>query len=161
MENEQEILSALRNGDRQALGRLYDQFAPALYGLAIRITESEQQATKVVEQAFGEIWSSAKNFDSASTNLFSWAVDVVKNLAVENVAKTDQFDFEAYQSSHAVGADLREISQNIDKKHLRVIDLAYFQGMSENAIEQTLNIPVGTVSTRLRVGIRELRKALK
>lgn len=161
MNNEHDILVALRNGDRQALGQLYDQYAPALFGLALRLTESEQRATTVLQEAFRQIWSRAARLEPGKTDLFAWAVDITKKLALEANSHVDQFDFAAYQAAHPAGASLATVAREMDAKHLRIIDLAYIHGQAEPEIEAEMNIPVGTVNTRLRVGIRELRRILK
>ena len=161
MENNQDLLKALRGGDRQALGQLYDQYAPALFGLAIRLTQSEQQATGVLQAAFRQMWAEAARLDAGQADLFGWAVGITKKLALEAASQNEQFDFSAYQAAHPAGASLATLAREMDEKHLRIIDLAYLHGRSEPDIETEMNIPVGTVNTRLRVGIRELRRILK
>ncbi len=70
MENEQAVVEALRRGDKQALGQVFDQFGPAFFGIAVRLTESEQRASEVMQNAFQQMVVQAGEFDSNKNDLF-------------------------------------------------------------------------------------------
>lgn len=160
MDNEQAVAEALAKGDKQVLGQFFDQYAPALFGLAVRLTETEQQASVALQNAFQQIVSQARSFDAKKTDLFTWALNLTKQAAQEIGPQGEQFDFVSYQAAHSAGADFRTFVRNLDVKHRRVIELAYFEGLSEPELERAMNFPVGTVNTRLRFAVRELRKIL-
>ncbi len=167
---ESEIAAALKQGDQAALEALYDQYAPALFGLILRIVQSEQTAGEVLQETFLKIWRNTGNFDESKEKLLSWLLDLARNTAIETTRNNDfksqtgnaNFDFLSYQEMHPAPAagpvTLRTIGNQINEKLVRVADLAYFQGLSQSEIEQEVNIPVGTVKTRLRMVQRELRK---
>lgn len=161
MENEQAVVAALGRGDKEALGQVYDQYGPALFGFAIRLTESEQGASEVVQDAFREMAARSANFDSSKNDLFAWALGIVREMARERGSQSEQFDFLAYQSSHPAGTNLKMLTKELEEKHRKAIELAYFEGLPEPELEKAMNFPVGTVNTRLRFAVRELRRVLK
>ena len=159
MQND-EILKAIAKGDKEALGALYDEFAPAIYGLALRITESKDRANLVVVEVFRKIWNRASSFDPYRINAFAWVMDIAKKVAIEHESKSEQFDFFAFQKSNSSGYSLEDLFRQIDEKHRKVLELSFFRNLSESQVEEHMNIPVGTVATRLRIAIKAMRKVL-
>lgn len=162
-----DTLDAWRKGDQHAFSLIYDEYAPALFGVALRIAESEEKAAHIVLEAFRKIWRNAQSFNPEQEHFFHWALGFVKSQAGEphrtGEHPAEKFNFAAYQSSHpATGqaVPMGLLETQMDEKHRKVIELAYFKGLSEQEIESEMNIPVGTVNTRLRFSVRELRKVL-
>lgn len=169
---ETEIISALKQSDQNAISALYDLHGAKLFGVILRIVQSPELAEEVMQEVFLKIWRSADSFDESKGNFYSWVLNIARNTAIDTARnsdhrlhhKTDHFDFFAFQDRHpspemAAGTiGLREIVNRFDEKHRRVIDLAFFQGFTQDEIEREMNIPVGTVKTRLRLVLRELRK---
>jgi RNA polymerase sigma factor (sigma-70 family) len=152
---------------------VYDNYGAALYGVVLRIVQSPEAAEEVVQDVFVKIFKNIQSFDENKGKFYTWAINIAKNTAIDatrtsdfkNRQKTEQFDFVVYsqtQPSSNLSVDtigLREIVDKLDEKHRAVIDLAYFQGYTQSEIEEEMNIPIGTVKTRLRLAIKELRKA--
>jgi RNA polymerase sigma factor (sigma-70 family) len=168
---ETELISALKSGDKNALGVVYDRYGAALYGVVLRIVQSPEVAEEVVQDVFLKIFRNIASFDENKGKFYTWAVNIARNSAIDatrtsdyrNRQKTDQFDFVVYRESNPAtpfveGIGLKELVGKLDEKHRKVIDLAYFQGYTQTEIEQALNIPIGTVKTRMRLAIKELRK---
>jgi len=168
---ETEIIAALKEGDKNAIGTVYDRYGAALYGVVLRIVQSPEVAEEVVQDVFLKIYRNIGSYDENKGRFYTWALNIARNSAIDatrtsefkNRQKTEQFEFVVYRESHpamtnvdAIG--LREIVNKLDEKHRKVIDLAYFQGYTQSEIEQEMNIPIGTVKTRLRLAIKELRK---
>lgn len=172
MQHDAETISALKQGNQSALASLYDKYGAALYGAVLRIVQSEEKAEEIIQEAFLKIWRNAASFDETKGKFFTWALNIARNTAIDyvrsgdfkNNQKTDQFDFLVYSQNHPseeTATDhigLREIVGQLDEKYRAVIDLAYFQGYTQSEIEEEMNIPIGTVKTRMRLAIRELRK---
>jgi RNA polymerase sigma-70 factor (ECF subfamily) len=171
--HESEIITALKEGDKNAIGTVYDRYGAALYGVVLRIVQSPEVAEEVVQDAFVKIFRNIGSFDENKGKFYTWAINIARNTAIDatrtsdfrNRQKTDQFDFVVFSHTHPATSTsvetigLRDIVQKLDEKHRKVIDLAYFQGYTQTEIEQEMNIPIGTVKTRLRLAIKELRKA--
>lgn len=167
MNIENGTLEALQKGDQHALSQLYDQYAPMLYGVALRISSSEEKAGYLLQETFRKIWKNAGAFDPSKGSFFQWALQFLQGLAKEarrpGEQPADKFDFAAYQAAHlpeGSAVTMSQLDRYMDEKHLKVIELAFFNHLSEQEIEEAMNIPVGTVSTRLRFSLRELRKVL-
>lgn len=171
--HETELITALKEGDKNAIGLVYDNYGAALYGVVLRIVQSPEAAEEVVQDVFVKIFKNIQSFDENKGKFYTWAINIAKNTAIDatrtsdfkNRQKTEQFDFVVYSQTHPssnLSVDtigLREIVDKLDEKHRAVIDLAYFQGYTQSEIEEEMNIPIGTVKTRLRLAIKELRKA--
>ena len=127
MEIKQETLTSIAEGDKEALSSLYDTISPTIYGLALRITESRERADKVVQEVFKRIWKMASSYDSSRIIPFYWIVNIAKEVALENELRSDQFDFFAYQESNSIGSNLRKVFNQIDTKHRKVLELAFFR----------------------------------
>jgi RNA polymerase sigma-70 factor (ECF subfamily) len=172
MNQESDLITAVKQGDQQALSELYDRYGAALYGVVLRIVQSEEKAKEVLQDVFLKIWRNAGTFDESKGKFFTWAVNIARNTAIDVTRssdfrqnqKTDPFDLLVYQSYHPASETytdhigLREIVGALDEKLRTVVDLAYFQGYSQAEIEEEMNIPIGTVKTRLRLAMRELRR---
>lgn len=150
------------------MAQLYDQYGPVLFGVALRITSSEERAAFVVQETFRKIWKNASAFDPARERFFHWALQFMQALAKESKRSGEQpaekFDFAAYQAAHLPegGAiSMAQLEKQLEDKHRKVLELAFFNNMSEQEIEETMNIPLGTLNTRLRFALRELRKVLE
>ncbi len=169
---ETEIIQSLKEGDKNALGQVYDRYGAALYGVVLRIVQSPEVAEEVVQDVFVKIYRNIGSYDEAKGRFSTWALNIARNAAIDstrtsehrNRHKTEPFDFLVYQQAHPSTTNpvetigLRELVGKLDEKYRRVIDLAYFQGFTQTEIEQAMNIPIGTVKTRLRLAIKELRK---
>jgi len=172
MQHDAETINDLQQGNQAALASLYDKYGAALYGAVLRIVQSEEKAEEIVQEAFLKIWKNAASYDPAKGKFFTWALNIARNTAIDYVRssdfksrqKTDAFDFLVYSQNHPfeeTATDhigLREIVGKLDEKYRTVIDLAYFQGYTQSEIEEEMNIPIGTVKTRMRLAIKELRK---
>lgn len=172
MQHETETIAALKQGDPSALASLYDQYGATLFGTVLRIVQSEEKAEELLQETFLKIWKNAGSYDETKGKFFTWALNIARNTAIDhlrssdhrNHQKTDSFDFLVYSQNHpsqetatdTIG--LREIVGKLDEKYRKVIDMAYFQGYTQSEIEEAMNIPIGTVKTRMRLAIKELRK---
>ena len=160
MQTNIEMIKAMSSGSKDALGAVYDEYAPAIYGLALRITESRDKATEVVQEVFRRLWQKASSFDPFQNEQFSWVTEIAKEVALANESRSDQFDFFAYQQSNSAGHNLHQVLSQIDNKHRQVLELAFFRNLSESQIEEEMNIPVGTVAIRLRLAIKAMREII-
>ncbi|HHM21720.1 MAG TPA: sigma-70 family RNA polymerase sigma factor [Bacteroidetes bacterium] len=160
MQTTEKLIKQIASGSRDAFSAFYDELAPTVYGIALRITESKERAVQVVKKVFAQVWTTAPSFDASRHSAFYWVMDLTKKFAFENESKNEQFNFFAYQESNSAGYNLLEVMNKIDEKHRRVLELAYFRNLTEKQIEEEMNIPVGTVATRLRLAIKAMRPIL-
>lgn len=173
----EELLTRVGAGDREAFSVLYDATAARLFGLVRRLIVDPAQAEEVTQDVYLEIWQSAPRFDSARGNALAWmftlahrrAVDRIRasqasrdrdlrigvrdlEVPVDTVAETVEIKVEHERVHEALGG-LSELQREC-------VSLAYYGGLTQSEIADRLEVPLGTVKTRLRDGMIRLRTAL-
>lgn len=166
-----DLVARMAAGDREALSRLYARHAPILLGLALRIVRDRREAEDLLHDVFLEAWRAAKTFDPKRGRVRTWlairmrsrALDLKKSARVSRNAGDTGLDAlvdEAATRSPdhtrvraalaALGADQR-----------RVLELAYFEGLSCTEIADRIAVPVGTVKSRIAAGLERLRASFQ
>lgn len=162
-----------------ALATLYDRYANVLYSLALKILSESAPAQDVVHEAFLTAWRKAAVYSESRGNVATWLVVLCRNLAIDQYrakmrlasrrvefeAATEYlFSMEDDPAAAAVAADdirqLREALIKLPSEQKQVIEMAYFQGMSQSEIAAATQTPLGTVKTRTRQALLKLREAL-
>ncbi|MEP6927614.1 MAG: sigma-70 family RNA polymerase sigma factor [Ginsengibacter sp.] len=174
--SEEELISLLKNRDQFAFAYLYDNYSGALFGIIYRMLEDRELAEDVLQEAFLKIWNNFSNYDSMKGRLFTWMLNITRNLTIDTVRSKGYRKQSKIQNSEN---SVDNISSNTNttesfdalgiRKHLtllkndqkQIIDLAYFGGFTQDEISKQLGIPLGTVKTRMRTAIIELRKILQ
>ena len=168
---EEELVSLLQNKDRDAFGILYDNYSSALYGIVLKIVSRSETAEDVLQEAFIKIWKNISSYDKNKGRLFTWMLNIARNTAIDALrAKGEKYqiqniDDSVYQvdkkSSTSMNVDRIGVKQNVQMlkpEHRVIIDMAYYGGCTQEEISKELNLPLGTVKTRMRNAIIELRK---
>ena len=171
---ESQIVDLLQQGDQRAISIIYSNYADTLLGMISRIVPTETIAEEVLQDTFIKIWKNASQYNPQKGRLFTWFANIARNTAIDKLRsagykkqqKTDST--ETIVNSSELGIDevnikdsgLANVINSLDEKYRTLIDLAYFQGYSQREIEKELNIPLGTIKTRLRLAIQELRAKL-
>lgn len=174
--SEEELVSLLKVQDQNAFSYLYENYAAALNGIIIRMVEDTQLAEDILQEAFVKIWNNFKQYDDTKGRLFTWMINITRNLTIDTLRS------KGYKKQRQISRDENSVSDYSDKnftadrfdtiglrKQLQylkpdqkvIIDLAYFNGYTQEEISKEMQIPLGTVKTRMRSGIIELRKLLQ
>ncbi len=174
--SEEELVSLLKVQDQNAFSYLYENYAAALNGIIIRMVEDTQLAEDILQEAFVKIWNNFKQYDETKGRLFTWMINLTRNLTIDTLRS------KGYKKQRQISRDENSVSDYSDKnfsserfdtiglrKQLQylkpdqkvIIDLAYFNGYTQEEISKEMQIPLGTVKTRMRSGIIELRKLLQ
>ncbi len=165
-----QLISRLKQQDRAALGDLYDAYNGALYGLALRIVRSPELAQQVLQDTFMKAWRSATSYDASKGRPFTWLLNIARNTAIDATRtahyqysrKTVNLDNLVHkQGDSTLNPDtlgVREMVSDLDEKYKLLIELVYFQGYTHEEVAEETGMPLGTVKTRLRYAIVELRK---
>lgn len=173
---EEELVMRLQNQDQQAFGYLYDNYAAALNGIIYRMVENRELAEDILQEAFVKIWNNFSSYDTSKGRLFTWMLNITRNLTIDTL-RSKGFKKQAKISSdeNSVGnlSDDGKVAERFDAMGIRkqlinlkpeqrsIIDLAYFNGYTQDEISKEMGIPLGTVKTRMRAAIIELRKMLQ
>jgi RNA polymerase sigma-70 factor (ECF subfamily) len=168
MENQQLIIR-LQQQDRAAIGELYDAYGGALFGVVLRIVHSRELAEQVLQDTFVKVWRNSSNYDPGKGRLFTWLLNIARNTAIDVTRsahfqqswKTDSLDIVAHKpGGDAINPDhvgLKEVVGRLDEKYRLLIELVYFKGYTQEEVAEETGIPLGTIKTRLRYAISELR----
>lgn len=177
-ESQVQLLRRIASGDRPALAEFYDQVAGPLFSTATRILGDAHEAEEVVQDVFVQIWEKAATFDAALGSPFTWAMRITRNRAIDRLrsrqrrtklAAQFQENFEITAGGENAAAELGEeaVGQirstvgNLPADQRRVIELAFFSGLTHVEIAEALGEPLGTVKARIRRGMLKLRESLQ
>ena len=167
---EKEIVGLLEIGDKKAINLLYEYYADSLYGVIQKIISDEDTAQDVLQEAFVKIWRYAKKYDSSKAKLFTWLYRIAYNTAIDKVrsqknksGKEVQIETSAVYkiTSNELNQDVMDIKKHLgslDEKYQIVINALFFEGMTQQEASDELDIPLGTIKSRLKIGLRELKK---
>lgn len=171
---EVELVKGLKTGNKNSIEQLYRMYAGALHGIICRIVKFDEIAEDILQDTFVKIWKNIDQYDANKGRLFTWMSNLAKNAAIDQVRskhyviadKTDDLhDLSSDvldQKSHAnfnpdlIG--LRRLTLQLKPEHKLVVDLFYFEGLTHVEVSEKLNIPLGTVKTKIRQAIIHLRQ---
>jgi RNA polymerase sigma-70 factor, ECF subfamily len=173
-----DLAAAVASGDEGALAALYDAHAAAVYSLALRITRDPSDAEDVTQDVFVQAWRSASRFDAARGNLAAWLLMMTRARALDRLRRerrrpadaTEPSAFDRIPSA-APGVDLlAATSEEAERARIAMaalpaeqreaVELAYFEGLTHSEIAARTSQPLGTVKTRIRSAMQQLRAAL-
>lgn len=178
--DDEEDLRRLAAGDGDAAARLYDRHARGVYSLALRIVNDEGDAEDVVQEVFAQAWRQAARYDASRGVVGAWLLMMTRSRAIDKLrsarARPDSRAVDDPRVIEEMPAVLRDApSRIIDAENARlaqralaelpllqrlVIELAYYEGLTQREIAERLEQPLGTVKSRLRLGLLKLRDAL-
>lgn len=167
---EQHIVLLLKERDEKAISLLYDHYADTLYGVALKVVKDEDLAQDVLQESLIKVWKKSESYDPSKAKLFTWLFRITRNTAIDklrsinnkadkeiqievsNVFKLGNTD---YQPEHI---DVKDHVNTLEEKYQVVLDALFFQGMTQQEASEALDVPLGTIKSRLKIGLRELRK---
>lgn len=174
-----EYLAGIAAGKSEPLACLYDETAAVLYGLALRIVGNAADADEVAVDVFEQIWRTAKNFDPARGSVWRWLSVLTRSRAVDRLRVTKVK--KQREQPGALGDErlpseeptpheaslfreqqllIRQALSALPAEQRRCIELAYFSELTHVEIAAALRVPLGTIKTRIRVGMEKLRSVL-
>jgi RNA polymerase sigma-70 factor, ECF subfamily len=166
------LMTRVRARDADAFETLYDQYHRLVYGLALRVLSDQASAEDVTQAVFLKVWSSPDAFRGG--NFAAWIARVTRNRAFDVVRSrtlhatteipaalpVDDLPEET-ALAHMDGASVREALAQLPREQREPIELGFFGGATQAQIAQQTGLPLGTVKTRIRIGLRKLRSALE
>lgn len=167
---EKHIVELLQERNDKAISLLYDNYAETLLGVANKVLRNEELAQDVLQESFVKIWKKADTYDPSKAKLFTWLFRITRNTAIDKLRSTNlksdkeiQMDVSGVynlgvESIRPEFLDVQEHLDKIEEKYQIVLDALFFQGMTQQEASDELDIPLGTVKSRLKIGLRELRK---
>jgi RNA polymerase sigma-70 factor (ECF subfamily) len=179
--DDETLLARVAGGDSRALELLYDRYARVVYSLALRMLGIAELAEEVVQETFWRVWRRSSTFHADRGQVSSWIFGIAHNLSVDELRRQrsrpnpvyddddrpvlrDMVDTRLDVTDAALEQErrrlIREALQQIPSEQREAIELAYFGGFSQSEIAAQLQNPIGTVKTRVRLGLQKLRDIL-
>lgn len=174
--SEEELIVLLKEKNENGFHYLYDHYSGALYGVVLRIVQSKEYTEEILQDVFVKIWNSIHQYDASKGRFYTWMINIARNTAIDylkskgfqNELKNQSLPDFVYnttelsttnKSSDYIGFNNVLEGLEVDKQEL--INLAYYQGYTQNEISEKLKIPLGTVKTKMRNTLMKLKDLLK
>jgi len=172
---ETELVTLLKSNDKHAFEYLYDNYAPALYGIICKIVKDQDDASDVMQDAFLKIWRCIGLYNSDKGTLFTWILNIARNTAIDRHRMNLKFanDLELGDVAEVELArtlvvnqqeatiDLRNFIDRLVPEKKLLIDVVYFQGYTHEEASEYLGIPLGTVKSRIRSALQEMKRVFE
>ncbi|WPU99602.1 RNA polymerase sigma factor [Mucilaginibacter sp. cycad4] len=170
---EEELVLSLQHREKIAVEALYDMYSASLFGVISRIINDTTIAEDVLQETFVKIWHSFSSYSTEKGRLFTWMVNIARNLAIDKIRSKDfknqnknqeienNVTFIDGQRNTVYKPELmgvKDLVQALKPEQKLIIELVYFKGYTHVEAAEELGIPLGTIKTRLRMAIQELRK---
>jgi len=180
MTAEENCIERMTAGDEAALGELYDRLGGLIYSLVLRILNSDREAEEVVQDVFVGAWRNARGFDPARASVTTWLATMARNKAIDRLrANRRRLPAPPAEPEHAL--EMRDPAQNpseaaqqedrrtrienwigeLPPNQRQAVELAFFEGLTHPEIATRLGETIGTVKSRIRLGLDRLRSKLK
>jgi RNA polymerase sigma-70 factor (ECF subfamily) len=171
--SEEELVLALRQREKIAIEALYDMYSSSLFGVIVRIVNDTALAEDILQDTFVKIWNSFSSYSTEKGRLFTWMVNIARNLAIDKIRSKDfknqgknqdienNVAFIDEQRNAVYKPELlgvKELVEGLKPEQKSILDLVYFKGYTHVEAADELGVPLGTVKTRLRMAIIQLRK---
>jgi RNA polymerase sigma-70 factor (ECF subfamily) len=180
--SDEDLMRAVQRKDPDALAALYDRYGGVLKALIMRIIHNETEADDLLQEIYMELWNHAHNYSAGKGKPLGWIVTLARRRSIDRLRKRQSYaraeerlQLETEQQPDAwvhnnvedaidisdMRATLQRIMSCLPAPQRQAIELAFFKGMSQREIAAHTNIPLGTIKTRLELGLKKIADALR
>ena len=175
-----ELLGQIAQGDRAAFSRCYDRYSGILFSIVVKVLNDPKEAEDVLQEVFLQIWDKAEVYKRELGAPFSWFVTMTRHKAIDRLRSAQcryrlldevkeetailikaAASFKSDAESRETSALVRSAVKTLPHDQRQAIELAFFGGMTQNEISESLGQPIGTIKARIRRGMLKLRDALE
>jgi RNA polymerase sigma-70 factor (ECF subfamily) len=171
------LIQQIAARNRDAFSQFYDRYSPLIYSLCLRMLRAQSDAEDLLQEVFMQVWRQASNYNRERGTPEAWLINMARSRGIDKLrslrrmeksfvltgdpATAESADNVESSASHSeVKLSMNSALANLPATHRRVLELAYFDGLSQTEIAEKLKEPLGTVKTRMRNGIQRLREML-
>lgn len=175
------LITAIADGDSSALEVLYDRYSAVVYRMALRILKNPEQAEEIVQEVFWRVWRRSASFERERGRVAQWLFGIAHNLCIDELRRMrarpaqiyedvdhpviqqlvdDQIDVPATAWASEQQRVIRDALDHLPSAQRQAVELAYFAGLSHQEIATKLDRPLGTIKTRVRLGLQKLGSLL-
>lgn len=168
---EEDLIDLLKVRDRQAFETLYDRYSAALFGVVGRMLRDQALAEDVLQETFIKVWKKINTYDSAKGRFFTWMLNIARNLAIDKMRSKEVKHAARYEDLNLANFDrsgpsvtmqvdhigLKEMLERLPEEQKEAVMLIYFGGFTQVEAAEKLDIPLGTLKSRIRLAMKRLR----
>ena len=173
---EEQLVFLLKSKDQKGFSILYNNYSGALFDVISRIIQSDDDANDLLQDTFLKIWRNIDNYDPTKGSIFTWMMNIARNLSIDRVRSADFRDssqnismednvifqvdneYQTVQDIDSIG--LKKVVDNLRPEYRQLIDLIYYKGYTQAEVSEEYGIPLGTVKTRIKAAVGSLRAML-
>ena len=172
--NERDLVTMLKQRDETAYSYLYDHYSGSLYAVILNIVPDRELANDQLQEVFIKIWKQIDSYDQNKGRLFTWMLNIARNASIDAVRsknyqkgqRNTELTENMYSSAGSTQTEtdkigLKKIVYKLKEEYRVLVELSYFQGYTQDEISKILKIPLGTVKTRLRSALIQLKQVIK
>lgn len=178
--DELRLVERLRARDQGALDTLYERYSKVVYAIALRIIGQPADAEDVVVDSFWQVWQQAESYDSTRGQLRTWIVTIARSRALDRLRAMRRSPLAGAEEVNVAGREMAAdddpeqsawLSQQsaivrgalaaLPREQRQALELAYYHGLSQSEVAERLGEPLGTIKTRMRLGMMKLREQLQ
>ena len=166
------ICEQLTVKNEQCIGKLYDTYGGALYGIVLRIVKEEEAAQEILQDTFTKAWQKGHTFNPKLGRLYTWLLRIARNASInyinsksfrmgQKIHGAENLVHISDHSRDASQAELFDLKGNVlklESKYQEVIQKIYFEGYTHRDLSDELGLPLGTIKSRIKIALRELKK---
>ena len=178
---DEHLMQRIQSRESEALGYLHDRYASMLKALIMKVLHNEAESDDMLQEIFVEIWDRASSYSPEKGKALGWIITLSRRRAIDRLRKREAYcraeerlaeetkrhpnDWVAHVEEDIAHAEMREHLQRVlaglPDAQRQAIELAYYKGMSQREIAAHTGIPLGTIKTRLELGLKKISEALK
>lgn len=171
---ESELVTLLKQRQEHAFNYLYDHYSGSLYSVIVSIIPDRELSNDLLQEVFVKIWRQIETYDNTKGRLFTWMLNVARNASIDALRSKNfqqskqnrELTENVYEEGGSVQMNtdnigLRKIVHKLKDDYKVLVELSYFEGYTQDEISKMLNIPLGTVKTRLRSALIQLKQVIK
>ena len=174
--HQDELIVLIKERNQKAFAYLYDNYSKALFGVINNIVNNQEESEDVLQNTFIKIWNNFDSYDASKGRLYTWMLNISRNMAIDCTrSKHEKIKNKIQEPTDAVyhknklfvedksheSIGLKTIVDNLKEDQREIIELAYYQGYTQDEISKKLNLPLGTVKTKVRQALLSLRELTK
>ncbi len=177
LQSDEELMASIQEKDVRALEVFYDRHRVLAYSLALRILSSPPDAEDVLQESFLNVWRSSRTYRANKSTARSWLLSIVHHRSIDKLRSRqsrpqladleegmiipDSVDVWRQVADNLTREDVQKALSILPREQRETIELAYFKGYTHTEIAQRMEVPLGTVKGRMRIGLHKLKTALE
>lgn len=170
---ETELVDALQRHEEEAYSYLYDHYSKSLFAIIYQLVPRQESAEDILQQVFLKIWKNIGQYDPSKGRIYTWMINIARNQALDftrskefnNTHKTFELKETVYNevadNSRIRDTGLSKVLEQLPEENRKLLEFSYFLGYTQSEIADLMNIPLGTVKSRLRTTLISIRKILE